>query len=71
MRRPKKLQALKPFPFRGEQLQAEEEFQPDTEEQSKLLITIGLAELPKRRIGYNTRQAQPSMTAVLTQAPDA
>lgn len=59
--------ALKPFPFKGVQVQVDEEIEPDNDDQAKLLETIGLASFKRRT--YRTRAARPQQTAVLT-TPD-
>ncbi len=59
-----KLVALKVFPFKGVNLQVEEEFEPDTPEQADLLKAIGLAKPKERK--YLNRAAAPQRAAVMT-----
>lgn len=66
MARQKKLVALRPFVFRGEMLEANDEFEPDTEEQASLLITIGHAALHKRSPYRNRSITQAEHAAVMT-----
>jgi hypothetical protein len=77
MAKQNKMIALRPFPFRGETLQVNEEFEPDDEKQANLLRTIGHAKDKPRgsraqpQRSYATRVVQPETSAVMTASPEA
>lgn len=62
----KKLQAVRPFTFRGRVLAVDEEFQPDNDEQGSMLVTIGHATAVKRQ--YKNRAVRPSQQQVMSTA---
>lgn len=66
-----KMRALQEFPYRGETLRRDEEFEAESEEQASLLVTIGKAERVTRRARATarTRAAVSQVAAAITTAP--
>lgn len=65
-----RMYALQQFPFRGNPVQVDEELEPDTKEQAKLLETIGYASF-KKPAGYRNRSIRPARAAVMTTEREA